>query len=349
MTNQLLRFVVFIFGLPVLAELWFPTVAVALDHQTTEQRLTEVKKMSLLERNRLETNIEEFRALSDAEREHYRELHSQIMKDRVQTGGAMLQLMQSYDLWLQTLPPAQQNELRNESDVTRKLILVQKFKADQEQQLKQESEQTHESRELAESRQVVRQKVETMPRSDLNAIMQTIINDLPADQKQPDFEPPRLSQYFEIVNASLNAKGSPGTWPDDELLGKMKQAVTPRIAEAVKLHVVWDEKSERDTMVRLILVSISRQINESVRVSDDERDRIYDSLSKAEQNEIKSLKSARAREAALTSRYYDNKHDDSFKKAKEYRESLVELYERLQMPVPKMMQRMQKIRPSNKK
>ena len=333
MTNQLLRFVVFIFGLPVLAELWFPTVAVALDHQTTEQRLTEVKKMSLLERNRLETNIEEFRALSDAEREHYRELHSQIMKDRVQTGGAMLQLMQSYDLWLQTLPPAQQNELRNESDVTRKLILVQKFKADQEQQLKQESEQTHESRELA----------------DLNAIMQTIINDLPADQKQPDFEPPRLSQYFEIVNASLNAKGSPGTWPDDELLGKMKQAVTPRIAEAVKLHVVWDEKSERDTMVRLILVSISRQINESVRVSDDERDRIYDSLSKAEQNEIKSLKSARAREAALTSRYYDNKHDDSFKKAKEYRESLVELYERLQMPVPKMMQRMQKIRPSNKK
>ena len=349
MTNHLLRFVVFVLGLPVLAQLSIPTVALALDQRTTQQRLTEIKKLSTLERNRLENNIEEFRALSEADRQHYRDLHSQIMKDRVQTGGAMLQLLQSYDLWLQTLSPAQQNELRKESDVTRKLILVQKFKADQEQQLKQESEQIQESREPTESRQVVRQKVESMSRSDLHGIMQAIINDLPADQKQADFEPPRLSQYFEIINTSLNAKGSPGTWPDEELLEKMKQAVTPRIAEAVKLHVVWDEKSERDTMVRLILVSINRQINESVRVSDDVRDRIYDSLSKAEQNEIKSMKTARAREAALTSRYYENKHDDSFKKAKEYRESLVELYERLQMPVPKMMQRLQKIRPSNKK
>lgn len=347
---QFLRFCVVLFMAAVSLEISTPSTALALDQQTSQQRRMQIEKMSALERARLENNIEEFRALSEPERQHYREMHSQIMKDRVQTGGTMLQLLQSYDLWLQTLSPAQQNELRKETQVARKIILVNKFKAEQEQQLKHESEQPNDnaSGPAAEARPTVRAKIESMSRSDLHAVLQVVINDLPADQKQADFEPLRLSQYIPIISASLDAKGSPGTWPDDELLAKMKQVVTPRIAESVKLHVVWDEKSERDTMVRLILVSINRIINESIRISEDERNRVYDSLSKAEQNELKS-KSAKVRDAALTARYYEGKNDESFKEAKQYREELVALYERLQVPVPRLMQRLQKNRPLNKK
>lgn len=339
----------------ILLQLSFVTAALALDHQTTKERLADIEKMSSLERTRLELSIERFRSMSEQERQHFRDLHAELTKDRVANGGAMLQTLQSYNLWLQTLSPAQQNELRNQKEVSRKMFLVQKFKAEQEQQLKQELEHSRENRDTTatvETKQPQRPKNDPMSETDLQAVMKVVIANLPPKLNQADFEPVRLSQYFPIIQASLEASAQSNVplheWPDKDLLYKLKKAVSPRIVRVVELYEVWDEKSERETMARLILAGIDLQIKQSVIVSKKERDRLYESLSKQEQAEVKKLKD-RQQSIWLTKKYHEIKNDDSFERATYYRQELVNLAKQLDVTLPQTGPRLPKPRSTSKK
>ena len=335
------------------------TSLLALDQQTASERINRIAKMSPIDRDRLNRNIQEFEALSAEEKDRYRQLHGQIMADRVQNGPAMQALMMAYDQWLQTLSPIQQAELQNETNIGRKVILVRRFKEEQERRIQQESDeqqkQEKQEKVQAESKDnPVRPAAEpsdafpmkrgwlrivAMDKNDLDRVMKVLINDLPAAKRNPDFEPPRLNQYCNIVEQQIQVKGSSAQWPDAELIKKIKDVLSPGMRWAVENLFTRADSNERETLVRLMLMGIAKQSNESfAKPTDEELKNTLESLEKREQDRVKGYGQQRQKQF-LTFKFFELKHDDSFKKSKEYRDRVVELFERLEVPLPPILEK----------
>ena len=101
--------------------------AMAADQKTVKDRMTDMKLMSPLERDRLNRNIQDFQTLSSSQKTQFRNLHAELIDDRVHNGG-MTSLMQTYTVWLSSLTPAQREAIKNETDAARKLEIVRRIK-----------------------------------------------------------------------------------------------------------------------------------------------------------------------------------------------------------------------------
>ncbi len=321
-----------------------PPYAIALDPQTILERVDEIQRMSGVERDRLNRNIQEFAALSEVEKTHYRELHAKLVTDRVQNGGTMFSLLQTYSLWVHTLSPAQQHELQQETDLSKKLVLVRRFKEEQERQSRDEREPPNEPADPSkpdagpDARQLIGMKAFALDKKDLDAVIKAILDDLPAGRKEADFEPPQLYQYPRIIEAHARWKENYAGWPDDELIKKMGAVVSPRTIRIVSTSAVRGE-TKRETIVRGILMGIVKQANDSTKLSDEELESTRAKLPADEQEKIRKFDSKLREKEHLKRRYFELKGDDSYKRLQECRLKVVDLFERMQVPLPDLLQR----------
>lgn len=324
--------------------------AIALDEATTRDRIRQIEKLSPLERNRLDRNIEEFTKISRPEQDQYRHLHEQIATDRAQNGPAMQAILNAYDLWLQTLSPLQQDELQRETNVAKKLVLVRRFKEEQERRVRQEQEeqQRQEKEQAKENRPAPPSesapvnfkagvtRLIAMDKHDIDQTMKVLVADLPPGKQRPDFDPPRLGQYCNIIESHIESKGSPEQWPDEEMVAKIKKVISPSRKWAI---ANLPGESERKILVRVLLGGIARQADESwVKPNEDELSKTLESLSSVEQEKVRKMTSG-VKRMYLTERYFDRKNDDSLHKAKQIRWKVVELFERLDVPIPPQLEK----------
>ncbi|MGE0375048.1 MAG: hypothetical protein AB7I48_26310 [Planctomycetaceae bacterium] len=83
-----------------------------------------IESMTQAERERLHRNFEQFRSLSEADREKYRAVHADLEADRRDRHGRAAAALDTYTHWLQTIPVYERDALRNEQDAAAKIRLV---------------------------------------------------------------------------------------------------------------------------------------------------------------------------------------------------------------------------------
>ena len=313
----------------------FPVLAV--DQKLIKERTDQLQKMSEIERERLNRNIQEFQKLKPEEKQHYRAMHAELFEDRVHVGG-LSALLQTYSVWVQTLPPKQRIELQNETVPAKKLALVHQFKEEQDR------------REApAEPKDIPMEDPPPPPGSafgprislslrELNGVMQILVDRLPADLVKPDYASPRLVDYLPIIHASVQSSGGNyRNWPDDafipQIIGVLGKESTQVVSKA---------KSKRESLVSLILLGVMKQVRDSVRLpSETEKLEIFEKLPDVDRQKLMKQYKENMN-WILTQKYFESKGDDSFvayKKIGEYRRQIEDLFLRCDVVPPPRFQR----------
>ena len=109
-------------GLLALAGIFCLTGAVDL-METNRRRIEE---MSASQRLQLERNWQRYQAMTEAQRQVYRNLHNGIVAE-----PRLNDVMREYCKWLDTLSPWQRKELQQETNVRRRVEMVKEMRAEQ--------------------------------------------------------------------------------------------------------------------------------------------------------------------------------------------------------------------------
>ena len=215
-------------------------------------------------------------------------------------------------------------------------------KNEQERQQKEDEDRPGETADRATDadHSFVRQRIGQLyglDKADLNAVIRVVVDDLPADLKPPEFERPQLNQLTKIIHAHAEWKQDYAHWPDEELLAKMTKVVRPRTTQLIKHSGAWGESS-RETMVSLILRGIMKQIDDAVKPTDEEREKLIELLLPEEREKLKRMSPERLKQF-LRTKQFEVKGEDAYKKYVEHRDKVIELYERMQVKLPEPLQR----------
>ncbi len=320
----------------------------AVDQQTITLRTDQLRKMSEIERGHLNRNIDEFRKLNDAEKQHYRQLHQELKHD-ASTGGSLTRLMQTYSLWVQTLTPTQQDELKKELVPAQKLALIRRFKEEQE-----ESSETHESQVEAQAEPASEEpaqqfnlnynKREALWLKDLRAVVAVLVDRLTAEKMRPEFSEPKLPDYLPIIHASVQAYGGDyREWPNEKLLQDMTGAISKDLMPQVNKQ---DYDTRRVMVIRMLLLGIMKQARDSVRYpTEEEKLQVLKDLKPDERERVLSLPSDRVH-GVLNKKWIQAKGGESwadFQKIPEYHRQIDDLFGRLGvLPPPRFAQKPKK-------
>lgn len=218
--------------------------------KTLEQRHTLIVKMSQVERDRLQRNLQSFEVLTPDQKEHYRQLNIQLEEKR-KSGDGLIGLMSTYSAWLETLTPGQREELRKEPDSARKLSLVQKIKEEQYRQVETFSNDPP--------------PVERGPRpllpSELNAVMKMLLADLPEDEQKKLGKGHKPEQFVEILRRSVHHyPDGPREWPSSAVQDEILKSVPSQIRTYIKRNPAI----QRERAVAILFNSV-RQVAEGPR------------------------------------------------------------------------------------
>ncbi len=148
-----------------------------VDNKSLQERHQQIVKMSQIERDRLQRNLNIFQQLSPEQQSQYRQLSDQLDENK-KGGGNLSSLLQTYTAWLQTLTPGQRESLRSEVDSSRKLGIVQKIKEDQFRKFETVSSDLP---EWGPSMQ--RPGRQSLLAQELTAVMKSLVADLPEEQQ----------------------------------------------------------------------------------------------------------------------------------------------------------------------
>jgi hypothetical protein len=228
---------------------------------TADHRQT-IRSMSAAERRALEENYEEFRALSEAEREQYRRLHADLEQD-----PALKTVLGEYSTWLRTLSPWQRQELQSETDWSKRLELVRRIRDEQRNALESRRNEDRGRRPSLRAMAwpaILRGFPKLEPR-DLAAVMKVIHESLPQtpelDQQVQSAGKSASVRYVRILTAAirhaLEQSGSSESsldWPDRPLRNRLLEAISDQ-----------DDKRRLDEF---------RQTNELLRQSDPDGSRL---------------------------------------------------------------------------
>jgi hypothetical protein len=314
-----------------------PRTLPAFDQQTIKDRTDQLQKISSVERDRLDRNIEAFRKLAPAQKERYRELHRKLAEDRMQS-GRLTGLLQTYAVWVETLTPTQRDELQRETDHSRKLALVRRFKEEHDHPVESpDSQQDPHSDEPPPVPTPSFNPRAALDAKDLTAVMKVIVASLPSDRTRPEFSQPGIAEYIGILNASAQSASSYREWPDDALLQKMIGVLSKDPLQTVK-----KAESKREALIRLMLIGVRKQVYHSVRLPTvEERMQTHQSLTLLEREQI--MKRPKEKIAQfITRKYFESKGDDSlaaYRKIPEYHRQIADLFDRFEVPRPPGMQR----------
>ncbi len=329
--NHSLRFLFF-----MLASSLVPSLLQALDQKTIEARTEQLRKMSEIERGRFDRNLQQFQKLSDAEKQHYRQLHEALIKDNSQ-GGGLSKLLQTYSVWVQTLTPTQRDELKKEKIPAQKLALIRRFKDEQDEPSEAHEQTTPADTHTEDVSQQVSAPIkrEAFPLKDLKAVLAVVVNRLPPDLKRPEFSEPHLPDFIPILHTSVQAAaGNYREWPDEAQLKEMTASLGKDSMSMVNRS---DYKTRRDAMIKYILMGIMRQARESVRLpSEAEKMQILAGLPPDESEKLLNLPADRMN-ALLVKQSLEAKGGDAleaFKKLPEYNRQVDELFQRFEVAPP---------------
>jgi hypothetical protein len=320
---------------------FLPDGLMAVDQQAITSRTEQLRKMSEIERGHLNRNVEEFQKLNDAEKHHYRQLHADLKRDAA-TGGSLTRMMQTYCLWVQTLTPTQRDELKKELIPAQKLVLIRRFKEEQE-----ESIETHDPHLEVHESHVEPVIDEAAPQfnffnkrnalwlKDLKAVESVLVDRLAAEKMRPEFSDPHLPDYLPIIHASVQSSGGDyREWPNEKLLQDMIGAISKDLVPHINKQ---DYSTRRMVVIRMLLQGIMKQARDAVRFSTgDERLQILKDLKPEERERILSLPSEKVDEI-LNKKWIQAKGGESwadFQKIPEYRRQIEDLFVRLEVPLP---------------
>lgn len=342
-----LAIVTFVFAFWVQMPLALQAVDQAKAEPPVGDRLKHVQRLSKIERDRLERNIQTFEGLGDDKKEHYRRLHEELVKDQKQ-GGTLSIILDAYTQWLHTLSPVQREQLRSESESGRKIALIRQFMEEHERQAKEEHDRLMKDEQnnvrgttalpiapaTPDPRKGTNRRAIELTRNDLDAVMKVLLDDIPPDKRTADIESLPVDQYWKIVVESAKLKQDFTQWPDDALSKKI-------LAKLRVPSVIWivtssnREESDRVIMVRLLLGGIVRQAREQVKKATDEQLRsTYEKLSNSDRDKVDAFDSPERKRIWLNERYLQQNGDESQKKFRECRKAVLELFAQLEVDPP---------------
>jgi len=305
-----------------------PATSWALDQKTTTERMNQIKSLPKVERDRLDRNIADFQTMTAEQKQHYRNLHEELAKDRMQSGG-LSSLMQTYAVWVQTLSPAQRDELQKETDPAKRLALVRRFK-DEQDHPRTNAETPHEEPIPPPSAKIPPKLA--LDSKDLAAVIKVLVEGLPASRMRPEFEVSQVpfNLYLPVIEASAQSSGNFREWPDDTQLKKIIAAVRNKDSSTM----ITKSTTKRETVIRLILMGVWKQVMDSVRFpNEEERRQIFEAMDPKEREKIIGHPQEEMTRM-LTRKYFESKGDDSFTKIPDYRRRVIDLFERLDVPLP---------------
>ena len=304
--------------------LW-PMSLLAVDQKLLSERKAQLESMSSVERDRLDRNIQEYEKLSPSQKQHYRELHAKLSDDRTH-GGRLSSLLQTYALWVQTLPPTQRDELQRETDISKKIVLVRRFKEEQEH-----PSDVHEPAQddpLPEHSPKINPKV-ALDARDLQAVMRVVANNLSKEVMKPEFAEPLPGDYLTIIRLSANSSEGLRDWPGESLQLNMIAAISKEPQQMINRA-----DSKRDMLVRLILVGIFKQTMQSIRFPTmQENMQTFQSLSPEERTRVMSLPPEKMTRF-LVQTYFQSKGDESYKTVPRLKVQLEDLAQKLGVTLP---------------
>ena len=324
---------------------YLPHSLPAVDQQTVTLRTDQLRKMSELERGHLNRNIEEFQKLNDSEKQHYRQLHAELKRDAA-TGGSLTRMMQTYCLWVQTLTPTQQDELKKELVPAQKLALVRRFKEEQEESIESPDSHSETHIETVTDEPALQfnmnfSKRDALSLKDLRAVSAILVDRLATDKTRPEFSDPHLPDYLPIIQASVQTFGGDyREWPNEKLLQDMIGAISKDLVPQINKQ---DYSTRRTMVIRMLLQGIMKQARDAVRFpTEDEKLQVLKDLKPEERERILSFPSEKVNDF-LNKKWIQAKGGESwadFQKIPEYRRQIEDMFVRLEVtPPPRFVQR----------
>lgn len=324
---------------------WFSTELQGLDQKTIDARVDRLRQMSNVDRDRFDRNLREFQKLSEADKQQYRLLHENLVKDHSQ-GGGLTKLLQTYSAWVQTLTPTQRDELQKETAPAQKMALIRRFKEEQDETAENHEHPPTDPNADAAAQQVNSpMKKEAFPLKDVRAVMAAVVSRLPQESVKPEFTEPHVPDYLPIIQASVLASGaSYRDWPGETLLKDMTAGLSK---ESLSLVNRSDYKSRREATLRFLLMGFMKQARDAVRPpTDAEKLQILlEGHTQDERDRIINLP-ADLMNSLLVKRVMESKGGEAleaFKKLPEFNRQIDELFQRFEVtPPPRFLQRAKK-------
>ena len=115
------------FVLSVVLALAIPPLFIRAAPDGFEAYSRRVESMQQPERDRIERNFNEFLGMDEAQRNHYRDMHRRLEADVSEAQGVYAGQFDNYIVWLQTIPPHRQEELRRATDSRTRLALMHRI------------------------------------------------------------------------------------------------------------------------------------------------------------------------------------------------------------------------------
>jgi DNA-binding MarR family transcriptional regulator len=314
-----------------------PLQFVAADQATVDAQINRLKSMSIVERERLNRNIENFQSLSDSEKQHYREMHRELADDARLNGG-LSTLLRTYSVWLQTLTPSQRDDLEKEPVVAKRLALIRQFKEENERshETPSSTSDVHHEENISPTQPKGFGGLEMKPK-DINAVMKILVDGLSKEMTRPEFTSPGLNEYLPIINASVQESGNDyREWPNEKLLTTVIGAVSKE-----NQGTMLKSGSRRDAFVRSLLLGVFVQARSQVPFpTDDDKWRIVMALNEEEKKKVLSSPKAQ-REEFLKQKFADESGEAAKTARKNFvnmRRQVIELFGRFEVRPPLQLQ-----------
>ena len=278
-------------GLVLLAATAAPSQGAGLTSQELAQRSKEIEDMTAMERLELQRNWDLFQKLPEDRKRHYREMYEQIQQDRG-NGGRLHDTQETYSLWLQTLTPGERADLREAADPAKKLELVHKFKAKQDQRQSHALEDPAWGMAQRRGRFSRFVKGKLLSSAELKSAMQALSDDLPAGDRENVAEVETLKDkwrgYQSVLEASARQAGGRREWPN---LSQQKviESALKTVDEVEGYGRMKDDNARRRMFGRLILNGLSAELfldGEAFLPKQSELPALFEQMPNAEREQI---------------------------------------------------------------
>lgn len=271
------------------------------DALTAEQRELRLKEIALkpeADRARLQRNFDTFRALPAAEQERLRLLDMELKED-ARNQGHLRQIMDEYYNWLATLTPGQRDDLRRETDPSRREKLVRTY-------LKEQQDQADITSPAKGAK-----APKGLSAKDLDGVL-GVIED--AMRKRQMLSPSEIAQlekkqglarHTAILDLAFRPglggrQGQPPVWTSKEVIDAMVQMISNEgQARQLKVQVARDQPGERWRRLFLLIYQGVRFEYDQKKPDQAALEAFFVQLNSTEQDEIMRLPFDRQQEQLM--------------------------------------------------
>lgn len=294
-------------------------------------RFADAALLSQRDRELVLRNWEQFRQLPPDQREAILKLHQDLEQDRGQ-GGRLRQVMETYGEWLKTLTPGQREDLRRQTDPTKRAALVRALRS---QQVDDEHRQitATPTLDLNPFTWNTGPKINApviLSREELDRFFNLLIADSPV--KSLIEQKPTLERFRDSLEFSLQQSNEQRRWlPANRVLEFAKEIANPKLDEI--LRGIDQATVRRLVLARVVLASIQAEVQREFQAKlpdDGKLQEFYESLDATTRNRLMELDFAQTRRELILlylAKYRDT--DPDLKHLLEQRDMLLRVLNKL--------------------